>query len=189
MPLCYSLLSSKSTYMWTASREFGTYSLCEQRRFRRVCASAQSRQNLRCSLIQAVSQEEPSDRKPDPWSLWMARHAQLKFVVTECSKTQIRLTGLMYEEMFKGIEEVAEEHGLDIKLESFRPHYERATIEAIKTVFKIEKIEGCFFHLSQAHWRKIQELGLRTLYTENEDISVAALMLTAMSHFGCGEDL
>ena len=24
---------------------------------------------LRCSLIQAVSQEEPSDRKPDPWPL------------------------------------------------------------------------------------------------------------------------
>ena len=78
---------------WTASSEFGTYSLCEQRRFRRACASAQSRQNLRCSLVQAVSQEEPSDRKPDPWSLWMAGHAQLKFVMTECSKTQIRLTG------------------------------------------------------------------------------------------------
>ena len=81
--------------MWTASSEFGTYRLCEQRRFRRACASAQSRQNLRCSLIQAVSQEEPSDRKPDPWPLWMAGHAQLKFVMTECSKTQIRLTGLM----------------------------------------------------------------------------------------------
>ena len=38
--------------IWTASSEFGTY-----------------RQNLRCSLIQAVSQEEPSDRKPDPWPL------------------------------------------------------------------------------------------------------------------------
>ena len=38
-------------------------------KFRRACASAQSRQNLRCSLIQAVSQEEPSDRKPDPWPL------------------------------------------------------------------------------------------------------------------------
>ena len=25
-----------------------------------------SRQNLRCSLIQAASQEKPSDRKPDP---------------------------------------------------------------------------------------------------------------------------
>ena len=80
---------------WTASSEFGTYRLCEQRRFRRACASAQSRQNLRCSLIQAVNQEEPSDRKSDPWPLWMAGHAQLKFVMTECSKTQIRLAGLI----------------------------------------------------------------------------------------------
>ena len=79
--------------IWTASSEFGTYRLCEQRRFRRACASAQSRQNLRCSLIQAVSQEEPSDRKPDPWPLWMAGHAQLKFVMTECSKTQIAWRG------------------------------------------------------------------------------------------------
>ena len=45
-------------------------------------------------LIQAVSQEEPSDRKPDPLPLWMAEHAQLQFVMTECSTTQIRLTGL-----------------------------------------------------------------------------------------------
>ena len=81
--------------IWTASSEFGAYRLCEQRRFRRACASAQSRQNLRCSFIQAVSQDEPSDRKPDPWPLWMAGHAQLKFVMTECSKTQIRLTGLI----------------------------------------------------------------------------------------------
>ena len=81
--------------IWAASSKFGTYRLCEQRRFRRACAAAQSRQNLRCSLIQAVSQEEPSDRKPDPWPLWMAGHAQLKFVRTECSKTQIRLTGLI----------------------------------------------------------------------------------------------
>ena len=79
--------------IWAAPSEFVTYRLCEQRRFRRACASAQSRQNLRCSLIKAVSQEEPSDRKLDPWPRWMAGHAQLKFVMTECSKTQIRLTG------------------------------------------------------------------------------------------------
>ena len=88
-----SMLWFHFTYFnWPVSSEFGTYRLCEQRRFRRACASAQSRQNLRCSLIQAVSQEEPSDRKPDPWSLSMAGHTQLKFVMTECSKTQIRLT-------------------------------------------------------------------------------------------------
>ena len=78
-------------YKWAAPSEFDTYRLCEQRRFRRACASAQSRQNLRCSLIQAVSQEEPSDRKPDPWPFSMAGHARLKFVMKECSKTQIRL--------------------------------------------------------------------------------------------------
>ena len=55
---------------WAASSKFGFYRICEQRRFKRACAFAQSRRNLRCSLIQAVSQEEPSDRKPDPWPLW-----------------------------------------------------------------------------------------------------------------------
>ena len=90
-----SIINSQNQHIsWTASSEFGTYRVCEQRRFRRACASAQSRQNLRCTLIQAVSQEEPSDRKPEPWPLWMAGHAQLKFVMTECSKTKIRLTGL-----------------------------------------------------------------------------------------------
>ena len=74
--------------IWTASSEFGTYRLCEQRRFRLACSSAQSRQNLRCLLIQAVSQEEPLNRTPDPWPLWIAGHAQLKFIMTGCSKTQ-----------------------------------------------------------------------------------------------------
>ena len=59
---------SSTGVTWTASSEFGTYRLCEQR-FRRACAFAQSRQNLRCSLKQAVSQAKPSDRKPDPWPL------------------------------------------------------------------------------------------------------------------------
>ena len=40
------------------------------------------RQNLSCSLKQAMSQEEPSDRKPDPWPLWMTGHEQLKFFMT-----------------------------------------------------------------------------------------------------------
>ena len=82
---------------WAVSSKFCTYHLCEQRRFRQACASAQSCQNLHCSLIQAERQEEHSDRKPDPWPLWMAGHAQLKFVMTECSKTQIRLTRHIYD--------------------------------------------------------------------------------------------
>ena len=37
-------MNFQQIYKWTASSEFGTYRLCEQRRFRRACASAQSRQ-------------------------------------------------------------------------------------------------------------------------------------------------
>ena len=58
------------TRIWATSGEFGTYRLCEQRRFRRACASAQSRQTLRCLLMQAVSQEEPSDRSLVPPNGW-----------------------------------------------------------------------------------------------------------------------
>ena len=49
--------------MRAASSEFGTYRPCEQRRFRRASASAQSRQNLRCSLIRAMSQRETFRQK------------------------------------------------------------------------------------------------------------------------------
>ena len=71
-----------TSLIWARSSEFGSYHLCEQRRFGRSCAFAQSRQNLSCSLKQAMSQEEPSDRKPDPWPLWMTGHEQLKFFMT-----------------------------------------------------------------------------------------------------------
>ena len=89
---------------WTASSEFGTYRLCEQRRFRRACASAQSRQNLRYSLIQAVSQEEPSDRKLDPWPLWMAGHAQLKFVgMLEDTNSLDGAQGIVFQMIWKNL--------------------------------------------------------------------------------------
>ena len=91
----YSFLEVCKMVKWALSSEFGTYRLCEQRRFRWACTFVQSRQKICFSLIQAVSQEDPSDRKPDLWPLWMAGHTQLKFVMMECSKTQqlLCLTG------------------------------------------------------------------------------------------------
>ena len=108
---------------WAAPSEFVTYRLCEQRRFRRACASAQSRQNLRCSLIQAVNQEEPSDRKPDPWPLWMAGHARLKFVMTECLKTQIRLAGLKCWQKIKRISDLPTQNIFSMLVETLGPIY------------------------------------------------------------------
>ena len=53
-PLLLDSRRTRCTIIWAASSKFGIYRLCEQRKFRRACASAQSRQNLRGSLIQAV---------------------------------------------------------------------------------------------------------------------------------------
>ena len=77
--------------VWAASSEFGTYRLCEQRTFRRAFASAQSCQNLRYSLIQVKRNRQTESQIPGP-SEWLG--IRLKFVMTECSKTQICLTWL-----------------------------------------------------------------------------------------------
>lgn len=37
--------------------------------------------------------------------------------------------------------------------------FERASINAIHTVFPTARVVGCWFHSSQSVWRKIQELG------------------------------
>jgi len=37
--------------------------------------------------------------------------------------------------------------------------FERASINAVHSVFPTTKIVGCWFHLSQCIWRTIQELG------------------------------
>ena len=62
--ILFALIASTFDINWTASNKFGTYRLCEQRWLGEPA--------------------HPSDRKPDPWPLWMAGHAQLQFVMTEC---------------------------------------------------------------------------------------------------------
>ena len=49
------------------------------------------------SLLAHTSSESRGTfrQKARSLALWMAGHAQLQFVMTECSKTQIRLTGLI----------------------------------------------------------------------------------------------
>jgi len=48
--------------------------------------------------------------------------------------------------------------------------FEVAAMQAIGEVFG-DRVEthGCFFHLTQATWRKIQELGLATTYKDDAD--------------------
>ena len=50
---------------WASSWDCGTYHICDQRRLRRACASAQSRQSLRCSHPWSMEVDEGSDQQSD----------------------------------------------------------------------------------------------------------------------------
>ena len=51
--------------IWACTRDIGTYHIREERRLRRDCASAQSRQSLRFSHTQSMKVEEDSDQNLD----------------------------------------------------------------------------------------------------------------------------
>ena len=59
------LVISEDQIKWASSWDYGTYQIGDQRRPRRACASAQSRQSLRCSHTWSMEADEESDQKSD----------------------------------------------------------------------------------------------------------------------------
>ena len=54
-------------------------------------------------------------------------------------------------------------------------------MKTVLAVFTPDSLATCFFHYAQAHWRKIQSLGLMPLYISNEDYSILLRMVTALA--------
>ena len=59
--------------------------------------------------------------------------------------------------------------------------YELASKAALIEAFPQAQIYGCYFHLGQSRWRKIQENGLQLLYMQNENVRMALKMLLALA--------
>ena len=59
--------------------------------------------------------------------------------------------------------------------------FEAAAIKAIKEVFPSVKVQGCFFHLCQSLWRKVQEVGLTEAYKTNQEIRQTITMCAALA--------
>ncbi|XP_076069715.1 uncharacterized protein LOC143041592 [Oratosquilla oratoria] len=92
----------------------------------------------------------------------------------------------IYEELFRAIVEQCATLGFNFDPTTFTTDFELTTVNAIRTVFG-ERVQchGCFFHLTQSTWRKIQELGLVTLYKTDAEIRLFCSMLDTLAFLPC----
>lgn len=80
-----------------------------------------------------------------------------------------RKTKETYMELFGTIKDETASHNLDADPEIVHVDFEIGAMDAVKEVFGNHvKIRGCFYHLCQSTYRKIQELGLVTTYKNDE---------------------
>ena len=59
--------------------------------------------------------------------------------------------------------------------------FEIGARNALLRVFPQTEIKGCFFHLSQCVYRKVQEAGLQQRYQADADFSLTAKMTPAIT--------
>ena len=94
----------------------------------------------------------------------------------------------MYETMLRGIEEKCASISIDLDPLTIVADFELAAWQAAKAVFgQHVETKGCFFHLTQSTWRKIQQLGLAELYKTDENIKQFCGMLDALAFLPCDE--
>ncbi|KAL8610249.1 hypothetical protein ACOMHN_038944 [Nucella lapillus] len=85
----------------------------------------------------------------------------------------------VYEELFRAIVTKCQEEHLYPDPVTVSIDFEKATIKAIHSVFgEHVRIRGCFYHLCQATWRKVQEVGLTNAYKDNDQDAFAVPSVT-----------
>jgi len=81
--------------------------------------------------------------------------------------------------LFEDLISICDDFGFDVSSKCIITDFKKAAINAACKVFPECQQKGCFFHLGQNIWRKIQSSGLATKYGENEEFS---LQLRCMWH-------
>lgn len=76
-----------------------------------------------------------------------------------------------YEEFLSAIQDRCDTLGFQADPTTVTMDFELAPMKAVTSIFGPQvKIHGCFYHLTQSTWRKVQSLGLVTRYREEEDV-------------------
>ena len=88
----------------------------------------------------------------------------------------------VYEEFFQAVVESCAQLGFDPDPATVLIDFEQAISNAIHGVISPHvHVRRCFYHLCQATWRKIQELGLTDLYKEDEEFRHFASMIDSLA--------
>ena len=84
-----------------------------------------------------------------------------------------RKTQDTYEDLFTAIMDYTYQLDLHSDLLTIVCNFEASVIRAVQSVYGPNvEIRGCFYHLTQATWRKIQELGLVPSYRTDENFKL-----------------
>ena len=67
---------------------------------------------------------------------------------------------------------------LQLNVQTIITDFEDAVLRAVTAVFgRHINHQGCFYHMTQASWRKIQQLGLVPLYNNDDDFTLFSGMM------------
>ena len=73
-----------------------------------------------------------------------------------------------YERLFTTVNQACQAAGHNMTVGTFVVDFEDAGMRAVSAVFGRQvSIRGCFYHLTQSTWRKVQQLGMAGVYKEN----------------------
>lgn len=87
-----------------------------------------------------------------------------------------------YAELFTAIQDQCSELGFNVDPTTVTLDFEQAVISAVQSTFGPHvNIHGCFYHLTQSTWRKIQSLGLVQRYREEDDVKLFCGMLDGLA--------
>jgi hypothetical protein len=85
-----------------------------------------------------------------------------------------------YVRFFRLLQEFGIENQINFSPKHIQIDFEMSVIKAVKIVFPNIKVTGCYFHFSQSHWRKIQELGLKSQYEKDMLFQTQVKRITAL---------
>ncbi len=87
----------------------------------------------------------------------------------------------LYKQLFQNLIDFAEENDIELNPSTIIIDFEQAVINALCSEFPEVRNKGCFFHLAQSGWRKIQEFGLTIQYGTDEHLSLMLCHLFALA--------